>query len=70
MINRKIKSIVEVAIPRFDLKLVRASLDQPIIGMESCLKVLAERQFIPEVVLGIGAATGQWIRLALRIAKD
>jgi FkbM family methyltransferase len=61
-----IKKIVQVALRRFNLKLVRVGIDNQKIGMEICLKGLAKREFIPDVVLDIGAATGQWTRLALK----
>jgi FkbM family methyltransferase len=61
-----VKKIVRAALRRFDLKLVRMSVDDQKIGMEICIKGLAKRDFIPNVVLDIGAATGQWTRLALK----
>jgi FkbM family methyltransferase len=38
----------------------------PDFGMFPCLKGLAQKQFAPECVLDIGAALGEWTRMALR----
>jgi FkbM family methyltransferase len=61
-----IKNIVQAALRRLDLKLVRTGIDNQKIGMEVAVKGLADRGFIPEMVLDVGAATGQWTRIALK----
>src|SRR6266478_825580 len=61
-----IKKIVQAALRRLDLKLVRTGIDNQKIGMEVAVKGLADRGFTPEMVLDVGAATGQWTRLALK----
>lgn len=40
------------------------SLDHEI-GMETCLKLLSERGFKPNVILDVGAARGDWTKLAM-----
>lgn len=65
-ITGNIKRAIQGALGRLGFRLVRIGLDDQKIGMELCLKGLARRGFYPEFILDVGAATGQWTRLALR----
>ena len=61
-----LKQALQASLTSLGYKLERVGFADREIGMEPCLKGLASRNFHPSLVLDIGAATGEWTRLALR----
>jgi FkbM family methyltransferase len=61
-----LKQILQASFSLLGYRLVRIALNDREIGMAPCLEGLVARGFRPNFVLDIGAATGEWTRLALR----
>jgi FkbM family methyltransferase len=61
-----LKQVLQASLSSLGYKLDRIGLADREIGMGSCLRGLVARGFHPSFVLDIGAATGEWTRLALR----
>jgi FkbM family methyltransferase len=66
MLSKIIRHAVNVSLNWLGLKVVGKESDDHKMGMELCLKGLVTRGFHPDVILDVGAATGQWTRSALK----
>ena len=60
-----LKQALQALLSSLGYRLERIGFADREIGMGACLKGLASRNFHPRLVLDIGAATGEWTRLAL-----
>jgi FkbM family methyltransferase len=67
VIKENIQFIANKVLKPFNLRLVRLAQG---VGMDLCLKGLAQRGYSPKVVLDIGAAQGCWTKLGIQSWPD
>lgn len=63
MIGHQLKSLVQKTLGSFGFKLIRIESG---IGMYPCMKGLAARGFNPKMIVDVGAARGDWTKLAMK----
>ncbi|MEH2303960.1 hypothetical protein [Nostoc sp.] len=64
VIKENIQLLANKILKPFNLRLAQG------VGMDLCLKGLAQRGYSPQVVLDIGAAQGSWTKLAMQSWPD
>ncbi|MBD2522594.1 FkbM family methyltransferase [Nostoc sp. FACHB-133] len=67
VIKENIQLLANKVLKPFNLRLARLAQG---VGMDLCLKGLAQRGYSPQVVLDIGAAQGSWTKLAMQSWPD
>ncbi|MHC5611057.1 MAG: hypothetical protein ACYTXA_08560 [Nostoc sp.] len=67
IIKENIKFLANKVLKSFNLRLIGLA---HVVGMDLCVKGLAQRGYSPKVVLDIGAAQGSWTKLAMQSWPD